>query len=142
MKTVLKNSVMTSNFASSLKAKAGVSAVLAGGVQKRLTRDEQITSEASFLSLVNGGSFEPYYCFSIIEARDVGFAKQAWACSILCNGEGPDGRAPPDVTVTARDRALTPPCAPSVPRDRSHLPNGNRERLVPEMCVRVVESRE
>ena len=142
MKTVLKNSVMTSNFASSLKAKAGVSAVLAGGVQKRLTRDEQITSEASFLSLVNGGSFEPYYCFSIIEARDVGFAKQAWACSILCNGEGPDGRAPPDGTVTARDRALTPPCAPSPPRDRSHLSNGNRERLVPEMCVRVVESRE
>ena len=91
IKTVLKNNMMTghaSQLASSIKAKAGVSAVIAGGAQKRLTRDEQIMGQASFLSLTGSGTFEPMYCFSIIEARDIGFEKHSWMCSLVCDDTG------------------------------------------------------
>ena len=72
IRTVIMNSEMNNNFANTLKAKAGVSALLKGGIGKQLSRDEQILVETSFESLsCGGGVVEPMYFFSIMEARDV-----------------------------------------------------------------------
>ena len=72
IRTVIMNSEMNNNFANTLKAKAGVSALLKGGIGKQLSRDEQILVETSFEALSSGGGVvEPMYFFSIMEARDV-----------------------------------------------------------------------
>ena len=83
VRTVMKNNLISSNLATSLKAKAGISKVFKGGMTKRLTRDEQVYGQAAFLSLTGGKTMAPAYFVSVLEARDVGLHGTAWTCSIM-----------------------------------------------------------
>lgn len=83
VRTVMKNNLISTNLATSLKAKAGISKVFKGGMTKRLTRDEQIYGQAAFLSLTHGVTMVPAYFVSVLEARDVGLHGTTWTCSIM-----------------------------------------------------------
>lgn len=87
VRTVMKNNLISSNLATSLKAKAGITKVFTGGGQggmaQRLSRDEQILGQAAFLSLAGSATMEPMYFVTVIEARDVGLHGTSWTCSIM-----------------------------------------------------------